>query len=142
MDARIVVGWTCTAIGAVVLAASAWSFAALARMRAADRVGPRFGGRDALLLLAWGGVLAGGPGLLAGRAWSRWTLTVGVAGVVAWALFSAAVRTHVAYTMGDAVPVNRRAAVVGNLGPALAVAALAAWLLGWLHGPALEAALR
>lgn len=142
MDARIVVGWSCTVIGAAVLATSAWSFAALARMRAADRVGPRLGGRDALLLLAWGGVLAGGAGLLAGRAWSRWALTAGVLGVVAWALFSAAVRIHVAYTMGDVVPVNRRAAVVGNLGPALVVAALAAWLLRWLHGPALEAALR
>jgi hypothetical protein len=142
MDARIVVGWSCTVIGAVVLATSAWSFAALARRRPALRIGPRFGGRDAFLLLAWGGVLAGGVGLLAGLAWSRWALTAGVLGVLAWALFSAAVRIHVAITMGEDVPVNRRAAVVGNLGPALVVAALAAWLLRWLHGTALEAALR
>ena len=145
MDARTLVGWTCTVLGAGVLCTSAWSYARLARLHAEAPGRARmrdYRVLDALLLLAWGGVLAGGAGLLAGLGWSRWALGAGVLGVTAWAAFSAAVRIHVAFTMGEYVLVNRRAAVVGNLLPALAVAALAGWLLRWLAEPALAAALR
>jgi hypothetical protein len=140
MDAITVVGWTCTLLGAGVLGTSAWRHAALSEPGRA--IARQRRGVDVLLALAWGGLWAGGVGLLTGFAWSRWALGAGVLVVVAWAVFSAAARIHVAFTMGEIVPVNRTAAVVGNLGPALVVAALAAWLLRWLVDPALASALR